>query len=83
MEKALEIDPENEAAHYQIGLVHGTKGLTEEAEEAFSKVIELNDNNISAYHNRGQIYYYNKEYNDAIYDYSKIVEIKPKIYFLG
>jgi tetratricopeptide (TPR) repeat protein len=45
--------------------------------EYFSKAIELNPNLESAYEKRALHYYYQRKYDKAINDYSKIIEFKP------
>jgi len=44
-----------------------------------NEAIEINPNYAEAYHNRGNAKYELKGYREAIQDYSKAIELEPKL----
>jgi tetratricopeptide (TPR) repeat protein len=44
----------------------------------YTKAIEIEQNEILAYFNRGTIYQYKRDYDSAILDFTKIINIKPE-----
>lgn len=47
------------------------------AEENYDMAIALDDNYADVYYNRGVVYYNKGEYDKAIEDYNKVINIKP------
>jgi len=47
------------------------------AQKDFDKAIEVTPGYVQAYHNKGNIFYNEKKYNEAITSFSKAIEIKP------
>ncbi len=44
----------------------------------YTKAIEFDNKNVSAYNNRGSIYYNRNEIDKALLDYDKVIEYDPK-----
>ena len=59
------------------GVSFSKSGRYDQAIQAFSKAIEINPRNTSAYINRGLSWYYKGDYNQAIADYTKALDINP------
>lgn len=59
------------------GVSFSKSGRYDQAIQAFSKAIEINPRNTSAYINRGLSWYHKGDYNQAIADYTKALEINP------
>lgn len=55
----------------------GIAGRSEEARDAFTKVIELKYDYVMVYYSRGEAYLDLGNYQQAIEDYSKVIELKP------
>lgn len=76
-EKALEIDPTNPEAHYNMGYAYIRQGRHNEALEEFKKVVSLNPYDSEAHSNLGLAYYNLGMIEDAIGQYKKAVELDP------
>lgn len=55
----------------------GKQGMENEANEALSRAIEKYERHALAYERRGYMNYKLKNYNDALYDFSKSITINP------
>lgn len=53
------------------------KGMEEEAKEALSRAIEKFERHAKAYERRGFVNYQLRNFKDALYDYSKSIDINP------
>ncbi len=62
---------------FNMGWDYMTQDKYDEAIGAFSKSIELDPRNFSAYDNRGNAYFFKGNYENAILDYKKAIEIDP------
>ncbi|KAF0142137.1 MAG: TPR repeat-containing protein [Stygiobacter sp.] len=71
--------PNNEVAHYNLGISKVRLKNYQSAIQDFNKAVELNPNFTDAYINRGIAKYYFEDYKGAIQDYSKAIEINPNI----
>jgi tetratricopeptide (TPR) repeat protein len=79
--ESLNIEPKSDKAavtEYQRGceLVR-LGGMENEASVALSRAIEKYERNAAAYERRGYVNYRLKNYNDALYDFSKSIAINP------
>ncbi|HKN19645.1 MAG TPA: tetratricopeptide repeat protein [Dissulfurispiraceae bacterium] len=59
------------------GFKAGVTGRSEEARDAFTKAIELKDDDAMVYYSRGEAYLDLGNYQQALGDYSKAIELKP------
>ena len=48
MKNAARIDPQNEQAHYALGVIYIKKGIVEEAVKELQKALEINPRNAKA-----------------------------------
>ena len=78
-DKAIEMDPKNDAACYARGLAKEALGNYQGAIEDYSKVIEINPKDAVAYYARGLAKEALDNYQGAIEDYNKAIEINPKL----
>ncbi len=69
--------PNDEGAHYNLGISKVRLEDYKGAIQDFNKAIELNPNFTDAYINRGIVKYYLEDYQGAIQDYNKAIEINP------
>lgn len=56
LKKAVQDDPNNEWAHYQLGTAHVEAGSFEEGLKSFTETTRINPNNAIAHHATGAIY---------------------------
>jgi tetratricopeptide (TPR) repeat protein len=78
--KAAELDPENEAAWYGIGLTWMNAEKWEKAIGYFDKAIALKSDYTDAYYNRGQANFYLGEVYRACEDWQVAYELgKPNM----
>ena len=68
---------ESAYAEFYAGLTHGRRGESTEAIERFSKAICLNPRIATTYYNRGLAYANKREYDRAIQDYDRAIELDP------
>ncbi len=76
--KVIEIDPQSEAAHYNLGNALRNLGRNEEAVSAYNRAIEIDPRYEMAYNNRGGVLCLLRRYKEAISDQNKIIEINPR-----
>jgi len=62
---------------YNRGVAYMNKGDNGNAVKDFTKVIELQRNNLSAYNNRAYIFKNTGKFDEAIKDYSEVIKLKP------
>jgi Flp pilus assembly protein TadD len=63
--------------YVKLGDSQYANGNFDQAIEFYTKAISINQNNVTAYNNRGLVYYELKDYSEAISDYSKAISLKP------
>ena len=76
--------------YYNLGLVYFETGLYKKAEEKFKYTIYLDHKFTKAYLKLAYLYAIQKEYDKAIYEWNKALEIEPNfsekynvLYFMG
>lgn len=84
-QKVIEINPDNIEAYLQVGYVKNLQGNEEEAKDQFAKADEMiaqglikDPNNARMYYLRGRSKRYAKDYDGAIDDIKKAVELDPQ-----
>lgn len=75
--KAIELDPKNAQAHFQLGLTYMSLKNSPKAMEAYQKSIQLDPNFPGAYFNLGYLYGMEKNYPKAEENYSQVVKMAP------
>jgi Flp pilus assembly protein TadD len=71
--KALEINPKNAQAHYDLGTILATQHKEDEAEEHFQEAIRLDSNLLMAYCNLATSYAFKGRLDDAASYYEKAI----------
>ncbi len=72
------IDGFNANEWFEMGRQASIDNRLDNALDAYNKAIELDPKVAKSYINRGRIYYYLGNYNQAIADYDKVIELDPK-----
>src|SRR3989344_3045551 len=72
---ALELNPKEEMAHNNLGLVYVNQNKFTEAEEEYKKEIEINPYYDNVYYNLGLLYWQEKRYDEAVSNWKKTLEI--------
>src|SRR3989338_7234820 len=73
--KAIALNPNDDYAYYNRGIVYYGKGRYDRAIEDYNKAIALNPNNPYAYYNRGIAYVRKGQYGRAISDFQKACDL--------
>jgi tetratricopeptide (TPR) repeat protein len=74
--KVTEIDIDDLMGSFELGKSYGNQSESGKAIEVFTKLIALNPEFISSvYFERGEEYYYNNDYNNAIEDYTRAIDL--------
>lgn len=77
-EKAIEIAPALDSAHYNLGVLHDEEGKYDLAIESYKKAIALNGEHILALNNLGYLFLNLKRYDDAIAQLSRAVRVNDR-----
>ena len=62
---------------YNLGLLYSQVGLYKKAENEFKYAVYLDPKHSKTYHNLGLLYFLEEDYDNAIEQWSKILEIEP------
>jgi len=76
--KAIELNPKNDAVFSNRGLISVAKHDYENAIKDFNKAIKINIKNSDAYLGRGLVYYINKDFRKSIEDFTNSIKFKPR-----
>jgi tetratricopeptide (TPR) repeat protein len=76
-DRAVEINPKDDAPYYNRAQARGLKNDTAGAIADYTKAIELGSTNPAAYNNRGNARAENNDRDGAIADYTRAIELKP------
>ena len=76
--KAIELDPDDAAAHLNLGFAYSIKGELENAINNYNKAIGLAPEDASAYNNRGIAYAGKMDFEAAIADFNKAIDLAPE-----
>ena len=74
--KALEITPDHIPSIYHLGLMQHKNNELKEALNSFSSVLNAIGDDRLVYESRGLVFYDMKNYNAAIADFNKTIEIE-------
>ena len=77
-QKAIELNPEDAGAYYNMGISYDNIEAYEKAIEAYQKAIELNPEDAGVYYNMGISYDNIEAYEKAIEAYQKAIELNPE-----
>ena len=77
-ERALEINPQIQGAHYQLGRTYFIQSAFYDALREINKELELHPDFKRSYYMRGLIYGYTKHYAEAESDFQEFLKWKPE-----
>jgi tetratricopeptide (TPR) repeat protein len=71
------LNPADASAHYNLGLIHQSRGELEAARERFERALQIDDGEIDASYQLGRIARQQKRYIDAIQNFEHVVARDP------
>ena len=71
------LNPADASAHYNLGLIHQSRGELDAARERFERALEIDDSEIDASYQLGRIARQQKRYADAIHNFEHVVARAP------
>jgi len=72
-------DSLNETSLFNRGFAHWNLQNYQEAQDDYSKVIEMNDSNISALYNRASVYFVSGQYEKSMQDIERVSQLDPDL----
>jgi len=84
--KILQLDPGKSAAQYKLGLIQVEKGELDQADKSADELIKIFSKRDDGYRLKGLVYFYRKNYSDAISSLQQSIKLAPTIesyHFLG
>ncbi len=78
LDKAINIDPQDEAAWNEKGYALYKQGRYDEAIQALDKAIEINPQNAEVWYGKAEVLYDQRKYDEAIHALNKTIEINPQ-----
>jgi tetratricopeptide (TPR) repeat protein len=67
------LNPADASAHYNLGLIHQSRGELDEARKRFERALEIDESEIDASYQLGRIARQQKRYADAIQNFEHVV----------
>jgi tetratricopeptide (TPR) repeat protein len=71
------LNPADASAHYNLGLIHQTRGELDAARERFERALQIDDGEVDASYQLGRIARQQKRYADAIQNFEHVVARDP------
>ena len=71
------LNPADASAHYNLGLIHQSRGELDQARERFERALQIDDSEIDASYQLGRIARQQKRYADAIHNFEHVVARDP------
>lgn len=71
------LNPADASAHYNLGLIHQSRGELDAARERFERALKIDDGEIDASYQLGRIARQQKRYADAIQNFEHVVARDP------
>jgi tetratricopeptide (TPR) repeat protein len=71
------LNPADASAHYNLGLIHQSRGELDQARERFERALQIDDGEIDASYQLGRIARQQKRYPDAIKNFEHVVMRDP------
>jgi tetratricopeptide (TPR) repeat protein len=71
------LNPADASAHYNLGLVHQSRGELDEAKARFERALEIDPEEVDAAYQLGRIARQQKRYGDAIQNFEHVVARNP------
>jgi len=78
--QAIKLDPNNATAYFSRGLAYDRIPNDDNRNKAiadYTQAISLDLNDAKVYKYRGYVYYYNRDYDSAIADFTRFISLKP------
>jgi tetratricopeptide (TPR) repeat protein len=75
MKRAIALDPRNERAQYNLGLIYMEQKQPEKAEDAFSHLLKVNPNSANGHAGMARLLTSDGRYADALEEYKRVAEI--------
>ena len=76
--KAIELNPQDDRAYLELGLLYRDQGKFSEAEVVFKKAIELNPQDDRVYFELGRLYQDRGRFSEAELPFKKVLELNPQ-----
>ena len=67
------LNPADASAHYNLGLIHQSRGELDQARERFERALQIDPEEIDASYQLGRIARHQKRYGDAIQNFEQVV----------
>ena len=71
------LNPADASAHYNLGLIHQSRGEFDQARERFERALQIDPEEIDANYQLGRIARQQKRYGDAIQNFEQVVTRNP------
>ena len=71
--EAATLNPADASAHYNLGLIHQSRGELDAARERFERAIQIDDEEIDAHYQLGRIARQQKRFADAMKNFEQVV----------
>src|SRR5689334_2144780 len=71
------LNPADASAHYNLGLIHQSRGELDQARERFERALQIDDGEVDASYQLGRIARQQKRYADAIQNFEDVVTRDP------
>ena len=71
------LNPADASAHYNLGLIHQSRGELDQARERFERALQIDEGEIDASYQLGRIARQQKRYADAIHHFEHVVTLDP------
>jgi tetratricopeptide (TPR) repeat protein len=71
------LNPADASAHYNLGLIHQSRGELDQARERFERALQIDPEEIDASYQLGRIARQQKRYGDAIHNFEQVVTRNP------
>ena len=71
------LNPADASAHYNLGLIHQSRGELDQARERFERALQIDAEEIDASYQLGRIARQQKRYSDAIQNFEHVVTRNP------
>jgi cytochrome c-type biogenesis protein CcmH/NrfG len=77
LDKAIELDPRNGRAYFELGVLYNKQLKQAEAQTAFGNAVKYSPNESRFWYAYGEIYRVQDQFDDAIRAYRRSVELEP------
>jgi tetratricopeptide (TPR) repeat protein len=75
MKRAIALDPHDEAAQYNLGLIYMEEKQPEKAEDVFTQLLKIHPNSANGHAGMARVLTYNGHYAEALGEYKRVAEI--------